>query len=110
MPVLSLTPTTVTPAQGSVSSFSTLSYALPATAFDDSEPAGSRSAAGEVASWNRVGTPVDQPVLADPQRSVFDAWDAEESEWEDTLATIAEADGGTDREAAIDALLGSLVG
>ena len=32
VPVLSLTPTTVTAAQGSVSSFSTLSYARPATA------------------------------------------------------------------------------
>jgi VCBS repeat-containing protein len=99
-----------TPAPWGVSSFDAVSYAVPASGFNDPAPTGSRSTAGDRLSFNRVCTPVPQPVSADPGRSVFDAWDEDGSEWEDTLAMIAEGGSGTDREAATDALLGSLFG
>jgi hypothetical protein len=108
-PALSPQSVTATPAAWGVSSFSTLN-APSATAFSNLLPAEDRSEISDWASWNRVCTAAAQPVSADPQRSVFDAWDADESAWEDTLATIAEGDSGTDRESATDALLGSLFG
>jgi len=98
------------PAELGVLSFNTLSDAAPPTAIEPAAPAGSRSPIKPRSTGTGVCTPVFQAVSADPQGSVFDAWDGGESEWEQTLASIAEGDGVTDREAATDALLGSLFG
>ncbi len=99
---------TATPAQLGVSSFSTLSYAQPARELGQGASVSSRSTASDLSLANAVCLPESRPVTDDPHRAVFDDWSADDSELDDALATMAQDDSREDREAATDALLGSL--
>ena len=94
-------------------SFSTLNDAADATRFGqpiDRSWANSDSARSDLTPWGSVCTAEAQPLSPAPQRSVFDEWDAEASDLEDTLAAISDGADAADREAATDELIGALFG
>jgi VCBS repeat-containing protein len=94
-------------------SFSTLSDTADAT--QPSQPgdgswANSDSTRSDLSPWGSLCTAEVRPLSTAPQRSVFDEWDAEASDLDDTLAAISEGTDPSNLEAATDALLGAMFG
>ena len=69
---------------------------------------GSLAAEDDLSVWNRLVNIPQTSGNAAPQRSVFDAWDAEGEDLESALDAISQRTADAEREAAIDTLLGGL--
>jgi len=100
----------LTATEAGACSFSALSGDPAATASQDGLPIASGAAAVRLTVADPAVMPVAQAVPAEPAEALFDAWDADDSEWEDTLAAIAGGGSGAAREAATDALLEAMFG